>query len=200
MRCLMRGASSRQCRLGQMIARILRLCLMAAYFCATAANSSKGLTDSGSNSRGMSAAEHSRTDASAWSGGQGTPSQGLLRLRGRSETKQRAQPTALDSLMHKYAERHKQCLFDDSYRGQYIIVSMSDNFSGKLNIAKPQGPRLSYVLREKPVARGKQILAETPESIAEWHSVQPIGQPRGRSRDQVSYERWTNQIVDNWLP
>lgn len=139
MHCLMRGASSRQCRLGQTIVRILRLCLIAAYFCATAASSSNGLTDSGSNSRGMSAAKHSRSDASAWSGGQGTPSQGLLRLRGRTGRKQRAQPTALDSLLNKYAEQHKQCLFEDSYRGRYIIVSMSDNFSGKLNIAKPQG-------------------------------------------------------------
>ncbi|CAL8465701.1 g5237 [Coccomyxa elongata] len=40
------------------------------------------------------------------------------------------EPAQLDTLLDRYAERHKRCLFDESYQGQYIIVGMGVSFSG----------------------------------------------------------------------
>ncbi|CAL8465697.1 g5233 [Coccomyxa elongata] len=44
--------------------------------------------------------------------------------------RQGSQTAQLDALLDSYAERHKRCLFDESYQGQYTIVSMGDSFSG----------------------------------------------------------------------
>ncbi len=38
---------------------------------------------------------------------------------------------ALEELLDAYVERHKRCLFDETYEGQYVLVSMGDAYTGK---------------------------------------------------------------------
>ncbi len=98
------------------------------------ADRSGGSSSSKSSSiRGtLSAAEHSTYGGAAEhsSGGRWSAAQGLLRLRAGPGRRKRSQWAALDSLLDRYAERHKRCLFDQKYKGQYVIVSMGDSFSG----------------------------------------------------------------------
>ena len=110
----------------------LCLCLVAAYCLARAASTPAGHhSSSSSTSSDLSYVKKSSQDASVWSSNKGQGLQGLLRLRGRGGWAKRHHAAALDGLLDTYAERHKRCLFDDSYRGQYVIVSMGDSFSGE---------------------------------------------------------------------
>ena len=99
-----------------------------------AADWSGGSSSSKSSSRRgtLSAAELSTHGGAAEhsSGGRWSAAQGLLRLRAGPGRRKRSQWAALDSLLDRYAERHKRCLFDQKYKGQYVIVSMGDSFSG----------------------------------------------------------------------
>lgn len=145
-RCLKRGGRTRGCQDGRTIARLFALCcVLAACLCAAATViAPKGHPQARTidrNSKGLSAAKTSRRDATAWSSSQRTASQGVLRLRGRTGGKRQTQAAVLEGLLDSYTEMHKRCLFDDAYQGQYVIVSMSDSFSGE----KPTVPtRLSY--------------------------------------------------------
>ena len=44
----------------------------------------------------------------------------------------RVQASELDGLLETYAYRHKRCLFDSTYIGQYVVVSMEDSYAGEL--------------------------------------------------------------------
>lgn len=111
------------------IARILLSCLL--YLCISATAAASTPSGQADSTRSLTSAKHSRRGVSGWGSRHGRASQGVLRLRDINDSRKRSHPDALESLLDGYSQRHKRCLFESSYQGQYVIVSMGDSYSGE---------------------------------------------------------------------
>ena len=126
----MKGLSRSPRRNTQVVAKTFCLCFFAACLLAKVASTPVGNSSNTSGRRDLLYAKRSRQGASTASSAEGFASHGMLRMTNKVGRRKVSRSAELDALLDSYAELHKRCLFDESYQGHYILVSMGDSFSG----------------------------------------------------------------------